>query len=181
MQCAKLVVVSVIMQSVSDVWRCLHGDFESCNRSEAGGEGRLICLRFPAASPFERLTFRTKTPRPGVATFGASCPISSTRCRHLAECTYVCLWQLQGLGGLPVNSNTSETMFELAAKPPALGDASPTAQTPQNPFASSLPSSVSTQSPAASFHGTSFTAPGSLPAGSTLSIICCSARSCACS
>ena len=43
---------------------------------------------------------------------------------------------------------------ELAAKPAAVEDASPTAQMPQNPFASSLPSSVSTQSPAASLQGT---------------------------
>ncbi|CAL5225940.1 g8736 [Coccomyxa viridis] len=59
----------------------------------------------------------------------------------------------KGRGGLSVSSISSGRMFELAAKPPALGDASPTAQMPQNPFASSLPSSVSTQSPAASLHG----------------------------
>ena len=45
---------------------------------------------------------------------------------------------------------------ELAAKPAAAGDASPAAEMPQNPFASSLPSSVSTQSPAASLQGKVF-------------------------
>lgn len=42
----------------------------------------------------------------------------------------------------------------LAAQLLGSGDASPTAQIPKNPFALSLPSSVSTQSPA-SLHGTS--------------------------
>ncbi|CAK0783898.1 hypothetical protein CVIRNUC_007098 [Coccomyxa viridis] len=43
--------------------------------------------------------------------------------------------------------------IELAAQPSAHGDSSPTPQMPQNPFASSLPSSASTQSPAASLQG----------------------------
>ena len=42
---------------------------------------------------------------------------------------------------------------DLAAQSTAFGDSSPAAQMPPNPFASSLPSSASTQSPAASLPG----------------------------
>ena len=88
MQCAKLRALFVIAQSSGDVWWSLHGDFEACNRSEAGGEGNLICLRFPAASPFGRLSFKTKASPPDLATPGASCTILSSRCWHLSRYTY---------------------------------------------------------------------------------------------